>query len=67
MARFSKAAMAAHLEAKVSALTAKWQFDPNNGTAQVRGKSEEALVAYGEFRLCLRLLAEIEEGRVGVS
>ncbi len=64
MVRFSKAAMVENLEAKVARLQGKWGFDPSNGTAQLRGKGEEACVAYGEFRAYLRLVEEIEDGRV---
>lgn len=64
MARFSKTAMVANLDAKVAKLKAAWGFDPNNGTAQLKGKGEDAWLAYGEYRLCLRLIEEIEDGRV---
>lgn len=64
MARFSKAALIEHLNAKVVRLTGEWGFDVSNGTSQVQGKGEDACVAYGEFRAYLCLIEEIDEGRV---
>ena len=64
MARFSKSAMVEHLELEVARLAREWGFDPNNGTSQLRGKGEDACVAYGEFRSYLDLIEVIEEGRV---
>lgn len=42
MARFSKMVMVEHLEAKISRFVAEWKLDPSNGTAQLRGRDQDA-------------------------
>ena len=64
MARFSKSAMIRHLEVKADRIAEQWGFDRNNGTAQLRGKTGEAHVAYGEFNLCQTLLDDLADGRL---
>jgi hypothetical protein len=55
-ARFSKASVAAEIEARIRALREEWPsvgLDPDKGWAQVAGKGEGANRVYGEFQaLC---------------
>ncbi|MBN3777008.1 hypothetical protein G3O06_05415 [Burkholderia sp. Ac-20345] len=62
--RFSKPNMIAALERRAEALQKKHGFNPNNGTAQLTGPlaTQEAAVAYGDFRLTLDLIQWIEDG-----
>ena len=64
MARFSKTNLIAALETKIIYLEATYGFDRNNGTAQLKGKlsSQEAAVAYGEFRSYLKLIENMDNG-----
>jgi len=64
MARFSKEAMIEALEKKASYLKDTYNFDPGNGTAQLKNRDQDTAVAYGRFRLCLDLIDAIENGRI---
>jgi hypothetical protein len=58
--RFSKASVAAEIQRRIDAIQAHWRFDPGNGTAQLRGKDNDAAVAYGEWSALRSLAAELE-------
>lgn len=62
--RFSRAAVLEKIDAMIKHRQEKWQFDRNNGTAQLRRRRtdeyEEACLAYGEIRILQHLREEIE-------
>ena len=62
--RFSKPKLLAALERRADGLKAKYGFDADNGTAQLTGRlcGQDVAVAYGEFRLCLDLIQQIDDG-----
>lgn len=62
--RFSKPNLLAALERRADELQKKYGFDANNGTAQLQGTltSQDAVVAYGQFRLLHDLLQQIDDG-----
>ncbi|RQR65676.1 hypothetical protein DIE18_04290 [Burkholderia sp. Bp9125] len=62
--RFSKPNLLAALERRADELQKKYGFDANNGTAQLKGKlaTQDATVAYGQFRLFHDLTHQIEDG-----
>ena len=64
MSRFSKETVIDALQKRVDHHREKHGFDPDNGTAQLKGKlsGQEAAVAYGEFRLCLTIIQQIDDG-----
>lgn len=49
--RFSKDNVLIHIEAKMQKLQEKWNFDPNNGWAQVEGAGFSKVMAYGEYQV----------------
>ena len=55
--RFSKKALRDYVERRLTRLDVQYNFDPNNGNAQCRGKTVEFTVAYGE-REALRAIWE---------
>ena len=69
-ARFTKAAMVRHLEKRKENLKyamrheCGMEFDCGNGYSQCNGKPGIAWKYYGEIRLCLDLIADIESGYV---
>jgi len=64
MARFSKEVVLAAIDKKIEALQNEWGFDPNNGTAQLKGKlaGQDAAVAYGTYRALDDLAEQIADG-----
>ncbi|MGK3981247.1 hypothetical protein WMF38_57150 [Sorangium sp. So ce118] len=60
--RFSKATVLEFIESRADHLQKKHDFNPRHGTSQVRGKGEDAAVAYGEFRALLDLAERIDGG-----
>jgi len=54
MARFSKYTLKETLQKRLDAIQDKYDFDPDNGTAQLSGDTDEA-VAYGEREAMLNL------------
>jgi len=53
--RFSKAALKAHIEHRLTHLQEAFNFDPHNGYSQVIGLPEGANRAYGTFTTLLDL------------
>lgn len=66
MSRFSKPALLNALELQIESIEAKYGFDRNNGTAQLKGNlsGQDAAIAYGEFRSLIRLVDKIEDGSI---
>lgn len=64
MSRFSKTAMIAALDDKADSLQKQFGFNPDNGTAQLKGRldSQDAAIAYGQYRLCRDLAEQIHDG-----
>ena len=64
MSKFSKGAVIDALQKRADHLREKHKFDSNNGTAQLKGRlaGQDAAVDYGEFRLCLSLIQQIDDG-----
>lgn len=62
--RFSKSNLLAALERRADELKEKYGFDADDGTAQLTGKlaSQDATVAYGQFRLYHDLIRQIDDG-----
>ena len=60
--RFSKRTLARFIARKLRAIEAEHDIDPNNGTAQLKGKPEwvNKAVAYGEREALLRIIEEFE-------
>ena len=58
--RFSKATIMDYIARRTEQLRAEHRLDPGNGTAQLRGRSTETAVAYGEFRALLDLRDAID-------
>lgn len=57
--RFNKENVLIHIERKLKNLEQKWNFDPDNGWAQVEGSSIERIVAYGEYNGLDKLHSEL--------
>lgn len=64
MARFGKDNVVTALQQQADRLQAEYGFDPNNGTAQLKGKlaTQDAAVSYGKYRQLLKLIQDIEDG-----
>jgi hypothetical protein len=62
--RFSKANLIAALQRRADSLQKKHGFNPNTGTAQLKDAlaTQEAAVAYGDYRLSLDLIQWIDDG-----
>ncbi|MFP3637890.1 hypothetical protein [Paraburkholderia sp. SIMBA_054] len=62
--RFNKSNMTAALQRRADSLQEKHGFRPDDGTAQLAGPlaTQDAAVAYGDYRLCLNLIQWIEDG-----
>ncbi len=62
--RFNKTNLLAALERRAHELKQRYGFDEGNGTSQLKGKldSQDAAVAYGQFRLCHDLIQQVEDG-----
>ncbi len=58
--RFSKAVVAAEIERALKILHDEWSFDVTNGYAQVKGSSEAANRAYGEWTALLQLAERLD-------
>jgi hypothetical protein len=65
MARFNKKKMMSALDEKADFLQKKWQFEKNNGTAQLKDGDIDRAVAYGEWRALRNLAEQINCGRIG--
>jgi hypothetical protein len=69
-ARFTKAAMVQHLEKRIENLKYAMrhecglEFDSRDGYSQCDGNDGLAWLYYGQIRLCLDLIDEIEGGCV---
>jgi hypothetical protein len=62
--RFRKPNLLAALERRANELKQKYGFDEGNGTSQLKGKldTQEAAVAYGQFRLYHDLIQQVDDG-----
>jgi hypothetical protein len=62
--RFSKTNLIAALQRRADALEKKRGFDRNNGTAQLQDElaTMDVAVDYGEYRLALNMIQQIEDG-----
>lgn len=60
--RFNKTNVLEHISKKMQKLEEQYGFDPNNGTIQVRGKSDEIVLAYGEYEALDSLYDTIQYG-----
>ena len=47
--RFNKTNVLEHILKQMQNLEEQYSFDPNNGTIQIKGKSEEIVLAYGQY------------------
>jgi hypothetical protein len=66
MARFNKAKIISDLEERAESIRIKFNFDRNNGHAQLKDGDKLRAIAYGEWRKTIDLANEICEGRIGV-
>jgi len=62
--RFSKDTMLSHISKKMQLLEEQWNFDPNNGSAQVRNSDPDRVMAYGEYNALDYLYDQIAYGLV---
>jgi len=62
--RFNKPNLLAALGRRADTIKAKYGFEASNGTEQLTGRlsGQDVAVAYGEFRLCLDLIQQIDDG-----
>lgn len=60
--RFTKSALRDYLVKRVCGLRDKYNFDMDNGTAQLRDGDKDRAVAYGEMRGALDLIHQIDGG-----
>ena len=65
MARFNKAKLIADLEEQATDKARRWNFDRNNGTAQLTARDIERATEYGAWRKMLDLIVDIENGYIG--
>jgi hypothetical protein len=62
--RFSKDTMLSHISKQMELLEKEWNFDPNNGSAQVRNSDPDRVMAYGEYNALDYLYDQIAYGFV---
>lgn len=62
--RFNKTAMLEFLAERVAHYEKTFGFTSKNGSAQVRGRSNEVCIAYGEYSLCADIIEDIESGYI---
>lgn len=62
--RFSRASVTEYLEEREERLRRRYGFDPDNGSAQVRGRSEDTLIAFGEWRAARNMLLSMHWGEL---
>ena len=58
--RFSRKTVHAELRRRAHNIERRYRFDRRNGTAQLRGKSEETHRAYAEWNLLLNLAEDFD-------
>ena len=62
--RFSKDTMLSHISKKMQLLEEQWNFDPNNGSAQVINSDPDRVMAYGEYNALDYLYDQVAYGLV---
>lgn len=63
MIRFSKENLLTQLENRINDLEQIWGFVPNNGTNQIKDKTDfDRAVAYGEYREVYEIWESIKDG-----
>ena len=64
--KFSKANLKAFMQNRIDRIQEEYQFDLNNGTAQIKTNDRDAYmrisIAYGSLRTFLALLEDIDNG-----
>lgn len=66
LARFTKSKLLLDLKKRADNKARKWNFDSNNGTAQLTERDIARAAEYGAWRKMLDLIEDIENGHIGI-